>query len=51
MKKLTYEEHGIYKKQNVFYVCKKEFSTDGNDKNTFRLYHKVRHHCHYTGKY
>ena len=29
----------------------KEFSTDENDKNTFKLYHKVRDHCHYTGKF
>ena len=30
----------------VCYICKKRFSTD-NDKK----YHKVRHHCHYTGKF
>ena len=29
---------------------KKEFNTDENDKNAFKLYHKVRDHCHYTGK-
>ena len=29
---------------------KKEFSTDENDKNSFKLYHIVRDHCHYTGK-
>ena len=29
----------------------KEFSTDENDKNTFKLYHKVRDHCYYTGKF
>ena len=29
------------------YICKKEFSTDGNDKK----YNKFRDHCHYTGKY
>ena len=23
---------------------------DKNDKNTFKLYHKVRDHCHYAGK-
>ena len=28
----------------------KEFSADENDKNTFKLYHKVRDHCHYTEK-
>ena len=33
------------------YICKNEFSTDENDKNAFKLYHKVRDHCHYTGKF
>ena len=37
--------------QKVFYICKKLFSTDKNDENAFKLYHKVRHHCHYTGKF
>ena len=48
---LTYEENEFYKKQKVCYVCKKEFSTDEIDKKTFRLYDKIRDHCHYTGKY
>ena len=30
---------------------KKQFSSDENDKNAFKLYHKVRDHCHYTGKF
>ena len=30
---------------------KKEFSTYRNDKNAFKLYRKVRDHCHYTGKF
>ena len=30
---------------------KKEFNTDENDKNAFKLYHKVRDRCHYTGKF
>ena len=42
---LTYEETKSYEKQKVCYICKKEFSTDKNDKNAF----KVRNHCHYTG--
>ena len=29
----------------------KEFSADKNDKNTFKPYHKIRDHCHYTGKF
>ena len=29
----------------------KKFSTDKNDKNAFRVYHKVKDHCYYTGKF
>ena len=42
---LTTEEKVHYNKQKVCYTCKKEF--DNNDKK----HHKVRDHCHYTGKY
>ena len=41
---LTNEEKESYEKQNVCYLCEKEFST--NEK-----YCKVRDHCHYTGKF
>ena len=37
--------HNRQKKKS--YICKKRFSTDDNNKK----YHKVRDHCHYTGKY
>ena len=47
MMPLTDKENKSYEKQKVCYICKKEFNTDENDK----LYHKVRHHCHYTGKF
>ena len=47
---LTDKENKSYEKQKVCYICKKEFSTDENDKNAFKLYHKVRDHCHYTAK-
>ena len=40
-----------YKRQKVCYICKKGFKTDKNDKNAFKLYHKVRDHCQYSGKY
>ena len=46
---LTYEENKSYKKQKVRFICKKEFNTDKNDKNGFKLSHKVRDNC--TGKY
>ena len=35
------------KKHNKQKVCKKRFSNDDNNKK----YHKVKDHCHYTGKY
>ena len=48
---VTDEENKSYEKQKVCYICKKEFSTDENNKNEFKLYHKVKYHCHYTGKF
>ena len=38
-------------KNKKFYICNKEFSIDENDKNEFKLYHKVRDHCHYSRKF
>ena len=37
----------VTKKEEKNHMCKKGFSTDDNNKK----YHKVRDHCHYTGKY
>ena len=37
--------------QKVCCICKKVFSTDKNDKNIFKLYHKVKDHFHYTRKF
>ena len=48
---LTYEENELYEVQKVCYICKKIFSTDKNDKNVFKLYHKVRDHYHYTRQF
>ena len=48
---LTDGENKSYKKQKVCYICEKEFSTDKNDKNVFKPYHKVRDHCYYTEKF
>ena len=45
---LTDEENKFYKEQKVCYICKKEFSTDDDDN---KKYHKVKDHCHYTGKF
>ena len=44
---LPYEENKSYEKQKVCYIGKKGFSKDDDSKK----YHKVRDHCHYTGKY
>ena len=43
---LTDEENKFYEEQKVCNICKKGFSTD-NDKK----HHKIRDHCHYTGKF
>ena len=44
---LTPEEKKDYNHQKVWYICKKEFDNNDNDKKQ----QKVRDHCHYTGKY
>ena len=38
------------KAKSLLYM-QKRFSTDENDENAFKLYHKVRDHCHYTKKF
>ena len=50
---LTNKENESYKKQKVCHVCGKIFSTDDDDDDDDddKKYHKVRDHCHYTGKY
>ena len=48
---LTDEEIIYYEKQKLCHICKKEFCYDKNEKNKFKLYQKVRDHCHYTGKF
>ena len=44
---LTDKKNKSCKKQKVCYICKKEFSTDDDNKK----YHKVRDHRHYTGEF
>ena len=46
-KLINKKEEKKHNKQNVCHICKKRFSTDDNNKK----YHKVKDHCHYTGKY
>ena len=44
---LTKKKEKKHNKQKVCYISKNGFSTDDDNKK----YHKVRYHCHYTGKY
>ena len=48
---LTNKEKESYEKQKICYTCEKEFCTDKNNGNEFKLYYKVRDHDHYTGKF
>ena len=48
---LTNKEIKSYEKQKVCYICEKKFCDDKNKKNEYDFYHKVRDHCHYTGKF
>ena len=54
---LTYKEYKSYEKQKVCYICKKGFSTDNVSEIALsgtafnKKHHKVRDHCHYTGKF
>ena len=41
------KEEKKHNKQKVCHICRKGFNTDDSDKQ----YHKVKDHCHYTGKY
>ena len=55
MIRLTYEENESYVKQEVCHTSKRKFSTDNDDHDDDdddnKKYHKVRDHCHFTGKY
>ena len=48
---LTDSENKFYKEQEKCHICQKEFCYDKKEKNKFKLYQKVRDHCHYTGKF
>ena len=48
---LTDSENNFYKEQEKCHICQKEFCYDKNEKKKFKLYQKVRDHCHYTGKF
>ena len=48
---LTDDEIKYCKKWKYCHICKKKNCDNKNDKNKFKLYQKVRNHCHYTGKF
>ena len=48
---LTDNENKFYEEQEKCHICQKEFCYDKNEKMKFKLYKKVRDHCHYTGKF
>ena len=54
---LAHKENNFYKKQKVCYICKKKFSTDDDDHDDDgddddeKIYHNLRDHCQFTGKY
>ena len=47
---LTKEEEDNYNKENICYICKKDFNNNDTTQSS-SLEHKVRGHCHFTGKY
>ena len=47
---ITDKENKFYEEQEKCHICQKEFCYDINDKKKFKIYQKVRYHCHYTGK-
>ena len=48
---LTHEENKSYEKQKKCYICRKEFYTNENNGDEFKLNKNVRDDCHYTGKF
>ena len=49
---LTDEEIKCYKWEKVYHICKNSFVTmKVKKKNEFKLFQKVRDHCHYKGKF
>ena len=51
MKPLADDESMFYEKQKECCICKKKFCNNKNQRLKFKLYKKVRDHCHITGKF
>ena len=51
MTPLTDDENRYYEEQKECYICRKAFCYNKKQKKRFKLYKKVRDHCHFTGKF
>ena len=47
----TDNENKCYEEQKECHICQNEFCYDKNEKKKFKIYQKVRDHCHYAGKF
>ena len=47
----TAADVSLYQSQKVFYICKRAFCYDKKQEKRFKLYKKVKDHCHLTGKF
>ena len=45
---LTDDENRYSEEQKKCYICRKAFCDNKNKKKRFKLYKKVRDHCHFT---
>ena len=48
---LTDKELKFYERQKVCHICKKWFCYDKDEDSEFKLFRKVKDHCHFTGKF
>ena len=51
MTTLTSDEISLYVSKKLCHICKGKFCYGKNKKSEYALYHNVRDHCHYTGKF
>ena len=51
MTPLTDKEKKYYDKQKECYICQKRFCYDKKQEKIYKLYMKVRDHCHFTGRF
>ena len=51
MTPLTDEEKRYYENQKTCYICQKRFCYNKKQEKMYKLYRKVRDHCHFTGKF